>query len=53
MRKFEGSLTVLLVYVDDIILTRNCELELQKVKNFMKTRFLIKDLGILKYFFGN
>nr|KAJ0196275.1 hypothetical protein LSAT_V11C700361250 [Lactuca sativa] len=48
--KVEGSITVLLVYVDDIILTGNSEIELQKVKSFMNSQFLIKDLGTLKYF---
>lgn len=52
VRKFEGSITVLLVYVDDIILTGSSEIELEKVKDFMKSQFLIKDLGILKYFLG-
>ncbi|XP_023772322.1 uncharacterized protein LOC111920980 [Lactuca sativa] len=47
IRKVEGSITVLLVYVDDIILTGNSEVELKKVKSFMNSQFLIKDLGTL------
>ncbi|KAI3520152.1 hypothetical protein L1887_09385 [Cichorium endivia] len=43
---------VLLVYVDDIVLTGNNEDEIESVKCFLKTKFLIKDLGILKYFLG-
>jgi len=42
----------LLVYVDDIVITGNNEIEIEKVKSFLKTQFLIKDLGALKYFLG-
>ncbi|XP_071739845.1 uncharacterized mitochondrial protein AtMg00810-like [Rutidosis leptorrhynchoides] len=42
----------LLVYVDDIIITGNNISEVEKVKHFLKTKFMIKDLGELKYFLG-
>lgn len=47
-----NSLVILLVYVDDIILTGNNEVEIAKVKDFLKSRFFIKDFGKLKYFLG-
>ncbi|GJT44221.1 ribonuclease H-like domain-containing protein [Tanacetum coccineum] len=42
----------LLVYVDDIIVTGSNLHEIEKFKEFLKTRFMIKDLGKLKYFLG-
>ncbi|XP_076948411.1 uncharacterized protein LOC143620654 [Bidens hawaiensis] len=43
---------VLLVYVDDIVLTVSSQVKILKVKEFLKTKFMIKDLGELKYFLG-
>lgn len=47
-----NSFVALLVYVDDIILTGNDLKELNFVKEFVKSQFRIKDLGMLKYFLG-
>ncbi|GJU91331.1 gag-pol polyprotein, partial [Tanacetum coccineum] len=43
---------VLLVHVDDIIVTGNNLKEITKFKQFLSTKFLTKDLGKLKYFLG-
>ncbi|GJV99396.1 ribonuclease H-like domain-containing protein [Tanacetum coccineum] len=42
----------LLVYVDDIMITGNNIYEIEKFKVFLKTKFMIKDLGKFKYFLG-
>ncbi|KAJ0512023.1 putative RNA-directed DNA polymerase [Helianthus annuus] len=43
---------ILLVYVDDIVVTGNNKIEIEKVKACLKESFQIKDLGILRYFLG-
>jgi Reverse transcriptase (RNA-dependent DNA polymerase) len=48
----EHGITVVLVYVDDIIITGNSQLEINSIKNSLKQKFDIKDLGKLKYFLG-
>ncbi|GJV07112.1 ribonuclease H-like domain-containing protein [Tanacetum coccineum] len=42
----------LLLYVDDIVITGNDNDGINEFKLFLSTKFLIKDLGILKYFLG-
>ncbi|XP_076935490.1 uncharacterized protein LOC143602168 [Bidens hawaiensis] len=43
---------VLLVYVDDIVLTGNNVSAIEEIKEMLRSIFLIKDLGLLKYFLG-
>ncbi|GJT03632.1 ribonuclease H-like domain-containing protein, partial [Tanacetum coccineum] len=43
---------VLLVYVDDIVIIGNCKESIESFKLFLKNKFMIKDLGSLKYFLG-
>ena len=47
-----GKMAILIVYVDDIILTRDDSEEILKLKKLLATEFEIKDLGTLKYFLG-
>ena len=46
------SLTILLIYVDDILITGNNIESIKGLKQFLHTRFCIKDLGDLKFFLG-
>jgi len=51
-RKTKNSLSILLVYVDDIILAGDSLQEIERNKYFLNYSFNIKDLGELKYFLG-
>jgi len=46
------SFTVILLYVDDMIITGNNDAAIRDLKHFLNTRFKIKDLDLLKYFLG-
>ena len=48
----QNSTTIILVYVDDIIVTGNDNEEIKRVKQSLKDEFDIKDLGKLSYFLG-
>ena len=45
-----GRLAILIVYVDDIVVTRNHEEEISHLKHLPSKEFEIKDLGHLRYF---
>ena len=47
-----GKIVILIVYVDDTILTDHDNVELEKLKKKLANDFEIKDLGTLKYFIG-
>ena len=48
----EKKIVVLIVCVDDIILTSDCKEELSGMKKHLAKEFEIKDLGYLRYFLG-
>ena len=48
----EGKIVILIIYVDDIILTGDDTTELERLKKVLANDFEIKDLGPLKYFLG-
>jgi hypothetical protein len=50
MQEIGSTLTIVLIYVDDIIITRNNDSAIQNIKLFLQKQFHIKDLGKLKYF---
>ena len=47
-----GSVTTLIVYVDNIIIFRDYLKEVEWLKKYLIIEFEIKDLGKLKYFLG-
>lgn len=51
-KKKGDSLLVLLIYVDDLMITRNNEEMIIELKNLLNHKFKMKDLGELKYFLG-
>ena len=46
----DGKITILIVYVDDIILTGSDEGEMLRLKKALAQSFETKDLGNLRYF---
>ena len=51
-RHNDGKVTILIVYEDDIIVTRNDPMEMEQLKEKLAAKFETKDLGPLRYFLG-
>ena len=47
-----GKLSILIIYVDDIIVTGDNQLEINNLKCMLAKEFEIKNLGNLRYFLG-
>ncbi|CAM8960842.1 unnamed protein product [Rhodiola kirilowii] len=50
--KRDNQFIILLVYVDDVVLTGTSPTLIKQIKEFIHDKFRIKDLGHLKYFLG-
>ncbi|KAL3518524.1 hypothetical protein ACH5RR_021113 [Cinchona calisaya] len=48
----KAGLILLVVYVDDIVITGSYSASTTALKSFLQTHFQTKDLGMLKYFLG-
>jgi len=46
-----NHITILAVYVDDIIITGDDTMEIDRLKESLSKEFEVKDLGQLRYFF--
>ena len=52
VRKIDARLVIIVVYVDDVIITGDCEEDINQVKRLWKDEFDMKDLVELMYFLG-
>lgn len=48
----DSNLLVLLVYIDDILISGTSEEQIEETKAYLHNQFTIKDLGYAKYFLG-
>lgn len=51
-RTINGSMVLLGIYVDDLIIACECPTVLERVKSMLSSSFAMKDLGILKHYLG-
>ncbi|KAK9924142.1 hypothetical protein M0R45_032529 [Rubus argutus] len=52
IKRKNGKITALIVYVDDMIVTGDDLKEMNELQKYLSTEFEMKDLGQLKYFLG-
>ncbi len=52
MKKTDYGIVVIVIYVDDLIITRDSDANIFDLKKLLKQKFEMKDLGELHYFFG-
>ncbi|KAH9764942.1 retrovirus-related pol polyprotein from transposon RE1 [Citrus sinensis] len=52
IKKRQGKITALIVYVDDMVVTGNDEEETEALQKYLSREFEMKDLDALKYFLG-
>ena len=51
-QNFISCIILLIVYVDDIVITGSDSKGILSLKSFLHSQFHTKDLGMLKYFLG-
>ena len=52
VKKTDAGLVVIVIYVDDLIITGDDKAQLENVKKVLGAEFDMKDLGELMYFLG-
>lgn len=50
--KLNGEIVVLLIYVDDLVISGDNRILIAELKDTLMTNFKMKDLGDLKFFLG-
>ncbi len=52
MKKTDNGIVVIIIYVDDLIITGDSDVNIFDLKKLLKQKFEMKDLGELRYFLG-
>jgi hypothetical protein len=52
VKKTDHGIVVIIIYVDDLIITKDSDADIFDLKKLLKQKFEMKDLGKLHYFFG-
>jgi len=52
VKKTNRGIVVIVIYVDDLIITRDSDVDIFDLKKLLKQKFEMKDLEELRYFFG-
>ena len=52
VKNFGDDILIIVLYVDDLIITGNKLISIQKLKENLKNEFEMTDLGLLQYFLG-
>jgi hypothetical protein len=52
VKKTDHGIVVIIIYVDDLIITGDNDANIFDLKKLLKQKFEMKDLGELHYFFG-
>jgi hypothetical protein len=52
VKKTDHGIVVIVIYVDDLIITGDSDADISDLKKFLKQKFEMKDLGKLRYFLG-
>jgi hypothetical protein len=52
VKKEDHGIIIIVIYVDDLIITRDSDVDIFDLKKLLKQKFEMKDLGELCYFFG-
>jgi hypothetical protein len=52
VKKTNHGIIVIVIYVDDLIITGDSDVDIFDLKKLLKEKFEMKDLGELRYFLG-